>query len=431
MERKIESELLEWKNSTLRMPLVLHGARQVGKTFVVKKFASKHYMNFVYLNFEANMRLQAVFAKDLSPARILSELSVLMGVAIHEHTTLVFFDEIQVSERALTSLKYFCEESPNYHIIAAGSLLGVALHRGQYSFPVGKVVLKMLYPFDFEEFLWAIASKDAATIIRDCYNNNDACSLHEHFSEQFKMYLCLGGMPNVINTYLKTNSYDEAAAVQRNIIDSYIADMAKYAVPTDTVKIMAAYHSVSSQLAKENKKFQYKQIKSGARSSQYETSIDWLCASGIVTKCMKINQGYYPLSVFSEPSFFKIYMGDVGLLSSKLGIAAQLILSESMEMNFFKGSLIENYIANSLVCNGFDCYYWESEGKAEVDFVIQTKDGKCIPIEVKSSDNVRSKSLNQYIMKYKPAFSIRISTKNFGFENKIKSIPHYASFCIK
>ena len=431
MERKIESELIKWKNSTTRMPLVLHGARQVGKTFVVTKFAREQYSNFVYLNFEANAQLQAIFARDFSPKRIVADLSVLMGVAIQEQNTLLFFDEIQASERALTSLKYFSEDSPNYHIIAAGSLLGVALHREQYSFPVGKVVLKMLYPFDFEEFLWATASKDAAKIVRACYDNDVSCSLHAHFMEQFRLYLCLGGMPQVINTYMQTKSFDEVANVQRNIADAYIADMAKYSLPADTVKIMSTYNSIPSQLSKENTKFQYKLIKSGARSNQYETAMDWLCASGIVIKCVRIHQGRYPLSVFSEQGIFKIYMGDVGLLRSKLGISAQVILSDSQQMNYFKGSLIENYVANALVSCGFECYYWESEGKAEVDFVIQTGGGECIPIEVKSSDNVRSKSLNQYILKYNPAYSIRISAKNFGFENGIKSIPLYAVFCIK
>ena len=430
MERKIEQELILWKNSTSRQPLVLHGARQVGKTFIVKKFANEHYNNFVYLNFESNSRLQAVFENDLSPARILLELSVMMGVKINKHTTLLFFDEIQACERALTSLKYFCEESPDYHIIAAGSLLGVALHREQYSFPVGKVSIKTLYPFDFEEFLWAVSGKDAAKIIRDCYDANSSCSIHEHFMAQFRLYLSIGGMPQVINTYLNTSNFDEVATTQRGIVDAYIADMAKYSQPTDTVKIMATFNSVPSQLAKENKKFQYKFIKSGARSYQFETAIDWLCASGIVSKCVRIHQGHYPLSAFVEPTFFKIYMGDVGLLSSKLGIAAQVILADNEQLNFFKGALIENYVANILLSNGLNCNYWESEGKAEVDFVIQTKAGDCIPVKVKSSENVRSKSLQQYIIKYHPAYSIRISTKNFGFENGIKSVPLYACFCV-
>lgn len=431
MERKIEIELLNWKNSAGRMPLILHGARQVGKTFIVTKFAREHYANFVYLNFEANVQLQAVFNGDLKPERILRELSVLMGTSIAEHTTLLFFDEIQSCERALTALKYFTENAPGYHIIAAGSLLGVAIHRENYSFPVGKVIIKQLYPLDFEEFLWAIDTKDAAAIINECYHTNTTCTLHQHFLDQFKLYLCLGGMPQAINTYLRTSDFDEVALIQRYIIDSYISDMAKYAQPADTVKIMATYTSVPSQLARENKKFQYKLIKSNARSQQYETAIDWLCASGIVHKCVKVTQGNYPLPFFAEPTFFKIYMGDVGLLRSRLGISAQVILSGNDLLNHFKGSLMENYVANSFVVNGLESYYWESEGKAEVDFVYQTTLGECIPVEVKSSDNVRSKSLQQYVLKYKPAFSIRISTKNFGFENNIKSIPLYACFCIK
>lgn len=431
MERKIELELSQWKDSVNRLPLILHGARQVGKTFIVSKFGKEHYRNFVYLNFEANAQLQAVFERDLLPGRILRELSVLMETSIEEEHTLLFFDEIQSCERALTSLKYFAENAPNYHIIAAGSLLGVAVHREKYSFPVGKVFVKILYPLDFEEFLWAVGQKHAPDIIKECYIKNETCSLHEHFLDQFKLYLCLGGMPQVIKTYLQTQNFDEVALIQRFIVDSYIADMAKYAQPMDTVKIMAAYNSIPAQLAKENKKFQYKLIKSGARSNQYETAIDWLCASGVVLKCTKVTQGKFPLSAFSEQSFYKLYMGDVGLLRSKLGISAQIILTENEILNHIKGALMENYVANVLMSNGLESFYWESDGKAEVDFVYQTKTGECIPVEVKSSENVRAKSLQQYVMKYKPPFAIRVSRKNFGFDNQIKSVPLYACFCIK
>ena len=431
MERKIEFELIQWKNSINRMPLVLYGARQVGKTYSISKFAREHYRNFVYVNFEANIQLQALFERDLSPARIVKELSVLMSTPIEEGNTLLFFDEIQASGRALTSLKYFAEEAAGFHIIAAGSLLGVAVHRENYSFPVGKVILKMLYPLDFEEFLWALGKKGATGMIKECYTTNTPCSLHQHFMDIFRLYLCLGGMPQVLNTYLQTENFDEVALIQRFIVDSYIADMAKYAQPTDTVKIMAAYNSIPSQLAKENKKFQYKLIKSNARSQHYETAIDWLSASGIVYKCTKVTQGNYPLSVFAESSFFKIYLVDVGLLRSKLGISAQVIQTENQILNHLKGALVENYVANALITNGLGSYYWESEGKAEVDFIIQTTLGECLPIEVKSSDNVRSKSLQQFVLKYHPAYSIRVSAKNFGFENSIKSIPLYAVFCIK
>jgi len=431
MERKIKKELLEWKHSTMRLPFILHGARQVGKTYTITEFGREHYRNFVSLNFESNPQLQEIFSRDLMPERILRELSVLMGTSIEPETTLLFFDEIQACERALTSLKYFAENAPDFHIIAAGSLLGVAINREKHSFPVGKVTLKTLYPLDFEEFLWAIGQKDASEIIRECFETNTACSLHAHFMDQYKLYLCLGGMPQVVKSYLQEKDFDNIAMIQRFIVDSYIADMAKYSQPTDTVKIMAAYNSIPAQLAKENKKFQYKIIKSGARSNQYEMAIDWLCASGIVHKCTKVTQGNYPLSAFSDPSYYKIYMGDVGLLRSKLGISAQLLLTENDYLNHIKGALTENYVENVFATNGLDSFYWESEGKAEVDFVYQTKNGECIPVEVKSSENVRSKSLQQYVMKYHPDFAIRISKKNFGFENNVKSVPLYACFCIQ
>lgn len=431
MERKIKKELIAWKNSTTRLPFILHGARQVGKTYTVSEFGREQYRNFVYLNFEANPQLQAVFERDLLPERIIRELSVLMETTIEPETTLLFFDEIQACERALTSLKYFAENAPNYPIIAAGSLLGIAINREKHSFPVGKVTLRILYPLDFEEFLWAIGQENATQIIRECFETNMTCSLHTHFLDLFKLYLCLGGMPQVIKTYLQDKNFEEVALVQRFIVDSYIADMAKYSQPVDTVKIMAAYNSIPAQLAKENKKFQFKIIKPGARSNQYEMAIDWLCASGIVHKCTKTTQGKYPLSAFSEFSFYKIYMGDVGLLRSKLGISVQLILTENELLNHIKGALTENYVENVLVNNGLESYYWESEGKAEVDFVYQTKNGACIPIEVKSSENVRAKSLQQYVLKYNPPFAIRISKKNFGFENNVKSVPLYACFCIK
>lgn len=431
MERKIKKELLAWKNSTIRFPFILHGARQVGKTYTISEFGREQYRNFVYLNFEANPPLHALFERDLLPERIIRELSVLMGTSIEPETTLLFFDEIQACERALTSLKYFAENAPDYHIIAAGSLLGVAVNREKYSFPVGKVTIRILYPLDFEEFLWATDQIDAPEIIRKCFETNTTCSLHTHFLDQFKLYLCLGGMPQVIKTYLRDKNFDEVALVQRFIVDSYIADMAKYSQPMDPVKIMATYNSIPAQLAKENKKFQFKIIKSGARSNQYEMAIDWLCASGIVHKCTKVTQGNFPLSFFSERSFYKIYMGDVGLLRSKIGISAQLILTENELLNHIKDALAENYVENVLVNNGLESFYWESEGKAEVDFVYQTKTGACIPIEVKSSENVRAKSLQQYVLKYNPPFAIRISKKNFGFENNVKSVPLYACFCIE
>jgi len=262
------------------------------------------------------------------------------------------------------------------------------------------------------------------------FENNQECSLHKTFLDYYKKYLFTGGMPQAVNEYAETADVNFIEAIQKNINDSYIADMARYASPVETVKIMAAYNSIPTQLAKGNSKFQYKTIKSGARANQYETSLDWLKASGIVHKCTKVEKGIFPLKSWETQSSFKIYLGDTGLLCSKYGISYSAMMSEVRGFEQLKGSLTENYVAISLVSNGYIPYYWESQGKAEVDFIIQENTGNIIPLEVKSSENVRSKSLNQYILKYSPLYSIRISTKNFGFENNIKSVPLYAVFCV-
>jgi len=430
MERKIEKILLNWKNSSKRLPLIVHGARQVGKTYSILNFGKKHYTNTLYFNFESNNRLSDIFEKDLSPHRILKELSVLSGKTIVEKDSLIFFDEIQAAERALTSLKYFAEQVPKYHIIVAGSLLGVAINRERFSFPVGKVEMYSLYPMDFEEFLWATQQKEGVEIIRECFNNNSKCSLHFHFMEFYKIYLCTGGMPQVIKEYIETKDFDFITAIQKNINDAYIADMAKYASSTETVRIMSVFNSIPGQLAKENRKFQYKHIKSGARANVYQISIEWLRASGIIVLSKKVSEGKFPLSIYTDNNSFKIYMADTGLLLSKFGIPANAILSEVSGFNDLKGVLAENYVAAALSANEYIPNYWESQGKAEVDFIIQNRNGEIIPIEVKSSENVRSKSLQQFVSKYKPLYSIRISSKNFGFENNIKSIPLYSCFCI-
>ncbi len=430
MERKIENTLLNWKISVRRLPLIVQGARQVGKTHSILKFGKTHYKNVLYFNFESNSQLNKIFEKDLSPSRILKDLSVLSGKTILENNSLIFFDEIQASEKALTSLKYFAEQTSQYHIIAAGSLLGIAINREKYSFPVGKVEMQTLFPLDFEEFLWAIQQRKGVEIIRECFNNNSECSLHQHFMNFYRTYLCIGGMPQAINEYTETNDFDFTASIQKNINDAYIADMAKYASPVETVRIMGVFNSIPAQLAKEKRKFQYKQIKSGARAKEYQISIEWLRASGVIVFSPKVTAGIFPLSVNTDNNSFKIYMTDTGLLLSKFGISANTILSEVQGFDNIKGILAENYVAAALAANNYIPNYWESEGKAEVDFIIQNRNGEVIPIEVKSSENVRSKSLQQFVSKYKPVYSIRISSKNFGFENNIKSIPLYACFCI-
>lgn len=430
MKRKIVNWLLTWKNSKDRKPLILQGARQVGKTYSVLNFGKDYYKTTAYFNFENNVELANVFNRDLNPERIIKELSAWSGQSIIKGDTLIFFDEIQACERALTSLKYFNENANDYHIIAAGSLLGVAVNRERYSFPVGKVDFNTLYPLDFEEFLLALGEESLIDLIKDYYHNNMQFPYHDIAMDLYKTYLVTGGMPAAVKEYIEKRDFNFVLATQKNINDSYIADMAKYATANETTKIMAAFNSIPAQLAKDNKKFQYKLIKSGARAYDYDTPLDWLKASGVIIKCNKCNEGKLPLSAYTDFNSFKVYMTDTGLLCSKFGIPANAVLVDTPSFNGFKGALTENYIAFSLIAKGYVPYYWESNGQAEVDFLIQDSDGNIIPIEVKAAENVRAKSLNQFIKKYTPPYSIRISGKNFGFENGIKSVPLYAAFLI-
>ncbi|AVP64744.1 ATPase [Clostridium botulinum] len=430
MKRKVMKWLIDWKNSSNRKPLILQGARQVGKTYSALYFGKQYYDSVVYFNFENNSELIKIFERDLEPERIIRELSINSGKSIFKEKTLIFFDEIQACERALTSLKYFNENANEYHIIAAGSLLGVAVNRDQYSFPVGKVDLKTLYPLDFEEFLMAVNEEKLIELIKESFEKDIELSMHNKAMDLYKTYLVVGGMPAAVKEYIEKKDFDFVLATQKSINDSYVADMAKYATPHETTRIMATFNSIPAQLAKENKKFQYKVIKSGARAHEYETPVEWLRASGVILKCTKCNEGKLPLAAYSDFNSFKVYITDTGLLCSKFGIPANAVLSDSIAFNDFKGALTENYVCFSLNANGYTPYYWESKGNAEVDFLIQDKDGCIIPIEVKAAEHVRAKSLQQYIKKYQPKYAIRVSGKNFGFENGIKSIPLYATFLI-
>ncbi len=431
MERKIVEKLLEWKSNPKRMPLLLYGARQVGKTYTALSFGKANYKNTVYFNLENKGEIISIFERDLNPERIIGELSVKSGQSILKGDTLIIFDEIQACEKALTSLKYFCEEVPEYHIIAAGSLSGVAMNREKYSFPVGKVDMMTLYPLDFEEFLWALGQKELSYLIKESFDDFIPFSLHERAMDLYKIYLVVGGMPRAILEYLDTKDYNFVVAAQKNLNDAYIADMAKYASPQETVKIMSAWASIPAQLAKENHKFQYKVIKSGARAYEYEMPLEWLKTAGITYKLIRVTEGNMPLSAYADNNSFKLYMMDTGLLCSKFDIAADVVINSPVSFRGFKGALTENYIMQNLITNGFYPYYWSSPGKAELDFVFQDKQGNIIPLEAKSSDNVKAKSLSYYISLYRPPYSIRISAKNFGYENNIKSIPLYAMFCLK
>lgn len=430
MKRKIMQKLCRWKDREKgRKPLVLNGARQVGKTYLLKAFGEACFKNIVYVNLELNRQVRLYFEENLEPEKILQFLEAFAGKKIIPGETLVILDEIQACEKALTSLKYFYEEVPEYCIAAAGSLLGVAINRKQYSFPVGKIETVDLYPMDFEEFLWASGKDFLAAKIRNCFEGMTpmAEGLHREALEHYRRYLITGGMPAAISRYLETGSLLDVTEIQSEIVDNYIADMAKYAENTDSVRIRACYHSIPAQLAKENKKFQYKVVQKGGTTALFGVSIEWLNLAGVVIKCQRIEHGYEPVPVYADLSSFKLYMSDVGILTMKSALPHHIILAG--EGNTFLGALTENYVAAQLRANGYDLYYWTSEYSAELDFVIM-KDQRVYGIEVKKGDRVRLKSLHQFIKKYCPYRAVRFSAKNFGDENGIWSMPLYAAFCL-
>lgn len=431
MRRKITDKLLKWKNNEERMPLIIIGARQVGKTYSALEFGKVNYDSTVYCNMEDSAELASIFERTLDPSRIIRELEAFSAQKIMPGRTLIIFDEIQACERALTSLKYFYERAPEYHVIAAGSLLGVAMNREKYSFPVGKIETVNLYPMDFEEFLWAVGREALSVSISEAYSEFAPMPLHDTAMDLFKKYLIIGGMPKAVDEFVKKDDYNYVTAVQKSLDNAYVADMAKYASPNETVKILAAWSSIPAQLARENHKFQYKMIKSGARSSEYETPMSWLAAAGMIYKCTRITQALLPLTAWADNSSFKIYIMDTGLLCSKFDISPNIIINMPHAFDQFKGALTENYVMQSLVENGIKPFYWRPDNRSEVDFIYQDSVGNIIPVEAKSSENVRSRSLSTYCSRYKPPFSIRVSPKNFGYENGIKSIPLYALFCLR
>ena len=430
MKRKLSQYLIQWKKSKHSKPLIIQGARQVGKTHIIKEFGNTHFAECLYMNFEVDLALSTIFEKDLHPDSLIRQLEVYFNKNIDPANTLLFFDEIQVCERALTSLKYFFEEATQYFIVAAGSLLGVAVNRKNYSFPVGKVDMQTLYPMDFEEFLWAAGHEMLAQEIRNCYIKNEPCPFNEKVISLYHDYLITGGMPEAVLSFSKESNHLLVSSIQQQILNSYIADMAKYALPAETNKIMATFRSIPVQLAKENKKFQYNIVQRGGSSGIFGPSIDWLAASGIVIKCSRVEKSEIPLAGLQDLTSFKLYMGDTGLLTQLSGMPLHDILSQNYTFNSFMGSITENYVANALTVNGFSLYYWNSGNTAEIDFLIQ-KGAEIIPIEVKAGKNVRSRSLSVYREKYKPSVIIRLSSKNFGYENNIKSVPLYAAFCIE
>ena len=431
MYRKFMIFLEAWKNSVHRKPLILQGARQVGKTYSILEFGRTHYENVAYFNFETNPKLNETFEENISPDYLIPILSHIAGQTIVKEKTLIVFDEVQLCERALTSLKYFCEDAQDYHIIVAGSLLGVAVNRAKFSFPVGKVDMKTLYPMDMEEFMLALGENDLVEQIKKCFQTDTPLpsALHDAAMQLYRQYLVVGGMPECVMHFAETKDYILVRHTQDTILASYLNDMGKYNTPNKVKKIMLVYDSITVQLSRKNTRFQYKLIKKGGRASEFENAIEWLCLSGIVSQVYKVEQIKKPLENYRDIDAFKIYVSDLGLLCANKDLAANDILYMVEEINDFKGGMAENYVNVQLSINGYRTYYWESERGAEIDFIIQ-RDGQLIPIEVKSADNTRAKSLKVYMDTYRPAYAIKLSAKNFGFEDNKKIVPLYAAFCI-
>jgi len=431
MYRKIMKYLEEWKASPHRKPLILQGARQVGKTYSILEFGRTHYENVAYFNFESTPKLNETFDENISPDYLIPILSHIAGQTIIKEKTLIVFDEVQLCERALTSLKYFYEEAPEYHIIVAGSLLGVAVNRDKFSFPVGKVDMKTLYPMDMEEFMLALGEDSLVEKIKECFATDTAMpsALHNTALRLYRQYLVVGGMPECVVQYVNTKDHILVRHTQSNILISYLNDMSKYNNLNEIKKTRLVYDNITVQLSKKNTRFQYKLLKKGGRASEFENAIEWLVLSGIVSQIYKLEQIKKPLENYRDIDTFKVYVSDLGLLCAKKDLIPDDVLYMSEELNDFKGGMVENYVNSQLIINGYTTYYWESDRGAEVDFIIQ-RNGKIIPIEVKSADNTRAKSLKIYMDAYKPDYAIKLSTMNFGFENSKKTVPLYAAFCI-
>lgn len=434
MKRQFEEKLMEWKNNGMKKPLMVIGARQIGKTYTIEKFINENFEEHLMFNVEKEEAVKNIFEKSIDDEEVVRELELYLNKKIDLDKTIIFFDEVQESERLITSLKYFCESSKPYKIICAGSLLGVKLKRFNSSFPVGKVEIKYMYPLNFEEFLIAVGKEMLRDKIVECYKTMSPMPkfAHDEAIRLYHEYLCVGGMPDAINNFV--NNELDILKFNQNILSdikiAYMADMNKYLEnKNESVKIETVYNSIPEQLAKENKNFQYTVLEENARGRKYKSAIEWLIASKLVLMANKISKVQDPMKYFIDKNTFKLYLSDVGLLTNISEIKLnQIILDEDY---IFKGVITENYIAQEFASKEISLYYWESDGNAEVDFLLSTNDEGIVPIEVKSGINNKSKSLNVYIEQNKPKYAIRFSTRNFGFENNIKSIPLYAVFCVK
>lgn len=427
MRRKIEANLNEWAQKPGRKPLVLFGARQTGKTTSVLEFGRTHYADVVHVDFIRQPMLKAAFAGSLAPEDIVSALAALLRRDIRPEGTLLFFDEIQECDEALTSLKYFWTDAPQWNVIAAGSLLGVHVAR-QGSYPVGSVDMLTMYPMDFEEFCWALGEQRSFELARRALAGFSSCPVHERLLELYRQYLLVGGMPEAVLAYARGALLAEVRDIQRNILTAYVADMTKYATAADSAKIVATWESVPSQLAKESgsTKFMWRYVASGAKAERYGTALDWLVASGLVNRCTQVSDGRSPLRSFENPSSFKIYLGDTGLLTCSYDAGPEDFLGKDHQTARFRGGVAENYVMQQLVASGLRPYYWGMQSAYEVEFVLNLGEG-VLPVEVKSGRHVRSTSAMRFAEKYECPYVIRVSERDFGATEDVRAVPLYAA----
>ncbi len=425
MERLLITKLVEWKEKSNRKPLILKGVRQCGKTYLLKEFGNRYYESCAYFNFEENEALKNVFEKDYDTSRILFELGLYFGKTIEPGKTLLILDEIQECGRAITAMKYFCENAPEYHIVCAGSLLGIALQK-QLSFPVGKVNFLTLYPMSFSEFLRAAGPEALADFVENFKKGDNLPEvIGEKLATFLRQYYITGGMPEVVQVWCNTHSIEQVENVQQAIINSYELDFAKHAPTKDFPKLTAIWRSIPEQLAKENTKFIFSHVKKGWRSKDLEDALEWLIAAGLVYKVCKIEKPFIPLSSYADDTSFKLYMSDVGILRKLSKLPYEVVLDATPTYKEFKGSMTENYVLCELLKSVDDtAYYWSSGNTAEVDFIIQSGT-EIVPIEVKSEKNVKARSLAEYRKKYTPKYSVKTSMKHETDGEEVLNIPLY------
>lgn len=425
MYRIAIEKLYRWKESRRRKPLIIQGARQVGKTWLMKEFGRSAYRDMIYINFDSNSRMAELFASDLNTDRLIMGIELYAGKKIDPDSTLLIFDEVQEVPRALSSLKYFYENAPQYHIICAGSLLGIALHEGT-SFPVGKVDFLELYPLSFREFLMAVTGIQFAKLL-DSQDYKMITSFKQTYIEALKQYYFIGGMPEAVENFTEERDFYEVREVQKRILEAYEQDFSKHAPLEIVPKIRMVWNSIPSQLAKENKKFLYGLVREGGRAKEYETAIMWLCDCGLVYKIERVKGGGIPLKAYVDQKAFKLFVVDVGLLGCMTGLSPKILLDGNDLFTEFKGALTEQYVCQQLkTLENLSIYYYTNDrGSCEVDFVVDTGE-RTVPVEVKAEVNLKAKSLKTYYEKYQPEISIRTSMADYGPEEWLMNLPLYA-----